>query len=807
MLRNLLLVTYRNLIKNKSYTSINVVGLSLGLAAFIVISAYVHFEKSFDQMYPGSNNIYRVESQFYRSGELTDSWATATNGYAKAMYDNLPGIASYARISWNDNERVVRYQNVKYREQRVCFADSNFVSFFGLPLLKGEASSALKNVNSVVISASEAKKYFGNADAAMGKMMQLSSRFNSYNCMVTGVFKDLPVNSTLQFNMLVSWATSPAWIKEFWYQHENYTFLKLKPGATAAGIEQKFPALAERFKTEAPLKELKWSVKLVPLADIHLNTAKPYEMEAKGNRRAVNFLAIMAYGILLIACINYINLATTKSVDRAREIGIRKVNGAHTSQLIFQFFIESFIINLISLGVAALLVVLISYLLQQIAGDTQTYRLLIDGSLIVKVVLVFIGSILLSGIYPATVLSRLQPIKVLKGRFAFSKSGVWLRKAMVSFQFAASLLLLAGTFAVYRQLSYMSSQETGINLKQTVVIKAPSNTDNYIQKVNSFKNRATGVAGVQEISISGAVPGKQVGMAAACRRYGTSKSDERTYEMLRVDFDFMKMYKLQLITGRSYDSANPGDSTKVVLNEAAVKQFGFKSPEDAVGKKIWIESLDKEPNEVIGVIRNYHQQSLKEAYTATVLFMDPKLTWVPLKFISVQIDQAQMAGSNQALGQLWTDIFPESSFDYFFLDDFYAKQYEQDIHFGQVFMLFSCMAIVIACLGLFGLTAYSTARRKKEIGVRKVLGASAQSIIQLLTNDLLKLILSASVVALPVAGVLIYQWLQGYAFRVQITWWQFAVPIVILMLISFTATIYLTYKAALTNPVKTLRDE
>jgi len=224
MLRNLLLVTYRNLIKNRSYTLINVVGLSLGLAAFIVISAYVHFEKSFDKMYPGGNNIYRVESQFYRSGELTDSWATATNGYAKAMYDNLPGIASYARISWNDNERVVRYRNVKYREQRVCFADSNFVSFFGLPLLKGDASSALKDVNSVVISASEAKKYFGNADAAMGKMMQLSSRFNSYNCMVTGVFKDLPANSTLQFNMLVSWATSPAWIKEFWYQHENYTF-------------------------------------------------------------------------------------------------------------------------------------------------------------------------------------------------------------------------------------------------------------------------------------------------------------------------------------------------------------------------------------------------------------------------------------------------------------------------------------------------------------------------------------------------------------------------------------------------------
>jgi putative ABC transport system permease protein len=807
MLRNLLLVNYRNLVKNKSITLINVIGLSLGIAAFIVISAYVHFEKSFDSIQPNRDNIYRVESQFYRSGELTDSWATASNGYAKAMYDNLPGIATYARISWSNNERIARYQNIKYREQRVCYADSNFFSFFAFPLLRGNALSVLKDVNSVVISESSAKKYFGSVDAAVGKMMQLSSRFDSHNCIVTGVFKDLPANSSLQFNMLVSWATVPAWAKEFWYQHENYTFLKLKPGASANVIEQQFPALAERFKTEKPLKELKWSVKLVPLADIRLNSAKPYEMEVKGDRRAVNFLAIMAYFILLIACINYINLATTKSVDRAREVGIRKVNGAHTSQLVLQFFMESFIINLISLGFAALLVVLINYILQQISGDSQTYRLLIDGSLIIKIVLVFLGSILLSGIYPAMVLSRLKPIKVLKGRFAFSKSGVWLRKAMVSFQFAASLLLLAGTFAVYRQLSFMNNQETGINLKQTIVLKAPANTDNYIQKVNGFKSGATSVAGVQEVSVSGAVPGKQVGMAAACRRYGTSEAEERTYEMLRVDFDFIKMYRLQLVAGRSYNSTNTGDSTKVVLNETAVKQFGFKSPQDAVGKKIWIESLTKEPNEVIGVIKDYHQQSLKEAYAATVLFMDPKLNWVPLKFISVQVNQAQMTTANKSLEQLWNDFFPDSSFDYFFLDDFYAWQYEQDIHFGQVFMLFSSMAVVIACLGLFGLTAYSTARRKKEIGVRKVLGASAQSIVQLLTNDMLKLILTASVIAMPVAAVLIHQWLQGYAFKVQITWWQFIVPIVVLMLISFSATIYLTYKAALTNPVKTLRDE
>ncbi|WP_342648450.1 ABC transporter permease [Mucilaginibacter sp. CSA2-8R] len=807
MLRNLWLVTYRNLLKNKSYTIINVIGLSLGLASFIVISAYVHYEKSFDGMYPGSDHIYRAESRFYRSGELTDSWATASNGYAKAMYDNIPGIESYARISWNDNERVVRYQNIKYREQRVCFADSNFFSFFSLPLIKGNPLTALREVNTVAISETEAKKYFGSANAAMGKILQLASRFKSYDCLVTAVFADLPANSSLQFNMLVSWNTSPGWIREFWYQHENYTFLKLKPGVTPQSIEGQFPALAERFKTAAPLKELKWSINLVPLKEIHLNTAKPYELEVKGNRQAVSFLGVMAFVILLIACINYINLATTKSVDRAKEIGIRKVTGAHTSQLVLQLLIESFVINLISLLIAVLWVLLISYMLQRLSGSTQTYHLLIDGGILYKALLGFAASIILSAIYPAVVLSRLQPIKVLKGRFAFSKSGVWLRKSMVSFQFAASLLLLAGTFAVYRQLNYMSNEDTGVNLKQTVVIKAPSNTDNYLQKVSSFKSRAEQITGVQSVSVSGAVPGKRVGMAAACRRYGTSKATERAYEMLRVDFDFTKMYRLQLIAGRTYNAANTADSTKILLNEEAVKQFGFSSAQDAVGKKIWIESLDKEPNEIIGVVKDFHQQSLKEAYAATVLFMDPKLTWVPLKYLSVQASQSHITPVNAQLANLWAETFPDSSFDYFFLDDFYARQYEQDIHFGQVFILFSSITIIIACLGLFGLTTYSTVRRQKEIGVRKVLGASAQSIIGLLSNEMFKLILIAGLIALPLAAIIIYQWLQGYAFRVQITWWQFVLPIAVLMFISFSTTIFLTYKAALSNPVKTLRDD
>ncbi|MDN5289240.1 MAG: transporter permease [Mucilaginibacter sp.] len=806
MIRNILLVTYRNLVKSKIYTTINVTGLALGMAAFILITAFVNFEKSFDRIHPDAANIYRVESQFYRGGELTDSWPTSTNGYAPAMKANFPEVASYVRISWSNSERVVKYNNTKYREEHVCFADSNFFSFFAYPLVKGDPLAVLKEVNTIVISASAAKKYFGNADA-IGKFLDVSTLGDKYHCMVTGVFKDIPANSTMQFNFLMSWSTSSKFAQNFWYQHESYTFVKLNPGTSIKTVEAKFPALAERYKTGPSLKELKWAIKLVPLTDIHLNPAKPYEIEVKGNRFAVNFLNLIAYIILMIACINYINLATTKSVDRAREVGIRKVSGAHASQLILQFLTESFIINIVALLVAIILVVGACYGLLHYLYDSNTYGLLFNSALLLKVGAVFLGSILLSGIYPALVLARLKPIAVLKGRFAFSKSGILLRRGMVAFQFMASVLLIAGTFAVYRQIVYMSSQSTGVNIDQTIVIKTPVNTSNYAQKINSFKNTLLAFSGVKAVTVSGAVPGREVREFLANRRFGAPKSEERTYEMLKVDHDFMQAYGMQLIAGRAFDKSRPADSIGVVLNESAVKQFGFSSPEDAVGQKVWLETVDKHSDEVIGVIKDYHQQSLQQKYTPVILFMDPALRWIPADYFSVKVSQNNMTQMVNNIKSTWNNNFPESSFDFFFLDDFYNRQYKQETQFGHVFTLFSSLAIFIACIGLFGLTAYSAARRTKEIGVRKVLGASVQNIISLLTWDVVKLILISSLFALPVAYIFISQWLDRYAFKVALTWWQFVLPVFALVMIAVATTFYLTFRAALANPTSSLRNE
>jgi putative ABC transport system permease protein len=806
MLRNMLLVTYRNLVKNKSYTFINIIGLALGIAAFVLISAYVHFEKSYDHMNADAGNIYRVESQFYKNDELTDDWATSTNGYAPAMKANFPEIASFTRINWNNSERVVRYNNIKFREEHVCFADSNFFQFFSYKLIKGDAATILKNVNAIAISESAAQKYFGHADP-MGKFLEVTTLGDTFHCMVTGVFADVPPNTTMKFNFLISWANTPLWLKNFWYEHESYTFVKLKPNTNIPALEAKFPPLAERYKTGPAMKDSKWAIRLIPLTEIHLNPAKPNEIEVKGNANAVSFLNIIAFVILIIACVNYINLATTKAADRAREIGIRKVSGAKAGQVLAQFLIESGIINIAALLIAVMLIRVSVYFLPSFTGKGAAQSLLFDLPLFLQITAAFLIGMVLSGLYPALVLAGVNPAVVLKGRYTFSKSGVLLRKGMVAFQFTASLLLIAGTIAIYRQLHYMNNAGTGVNINQTIVMKAPVKTSGYDAKIRSFVAVLKNIPGVKSVTGSGGVPGNEVGEASADRRYGASKADERLFETLRVDFDFIKAYGLTVIAGRAFDASRPSDSTGIVLNEAAVKQFGFVSPQDAIGKKVWIESLDKKPNEVIGVIRNYHQQSLQLKYTAVVLLMDPKLGWVPTRYYSVKTSTAQTHQLIDKIKNTWNQYFPESSFDFFFLDDFYSRQYSQETQFGSTFMLFSSLAIVIACMGLFGLTAYNTSRRTKEIGVRKVLGASVQNIMSILTWDSIKLILICSVIAIPVAYLLITQWLNHYAFKVELTVWQFLVPVLVLILITLATISYLTFKAALTKPAVTLKDE
>lgn len=807
MFRNYLKTAFRGLFRSKTSTIINIVGLALGLAAFICMNAYVRYERSFDKMLvPANEKVYRVESRFYKGSQLTDDWPTSTNGYALALKAHFPAVADLTRINWNSSERVVRYGNVRFREAHVCFADSNFFSFFQYGWLKGDKATALKDINSVVLSAAAAHKYFGDIDP-LGKILEISTISASYPCRVTGVFQDPPANSTMQFSMLISWATSPEWQKKTWYLHESYTFLRLQPGTSPQSIETQFPAMAEGYKNGPALKDLRWAIHLVPMEDIHLNPVKQYEVESKGNRRAVQFLDILSFIILLIACVNYINLSTAKALERAREVGIRKVSGARPYQLVAQFLLESLLLSTLVLVLGIALAGLAGSLLPAWLGSDRNYGTIIDTSFCLRIGLVFLVSMLASGLYPALVLTRFQPITVLKGRYSFSKSGAYTRKGLVTFQFIVSLALIAGTLAVHRQVLYMSGQNPGVQVQQTLVLKAPVNSADYAARTMILKNTLRALPGVTGVTGSGAVPGKEVGMFLANRRFGADKSEERTYEMLKVDPDFIPLYNLELLAGRAFDRTRLADSLGLVLNESAVKQLGFASPEDAIGKKVWLEVNPGRPDKVIGVIRDYHQRSLQMAFTPLILFMDPAYEWIPTQYFSVKMSSGNMAQAVEKIRKAWDQLFPGSSFDYFFLDEFYDRQYQDDRNFARVVGLFSGMSIFIGIIGLLGLTAFAAARRSREIGVRKVLGASIGQIMSLLTWDFVRLILLAAVIALPLSFITIQQWVQGFAFRAPPSWGLLLAPVPVLIAITAATTGWLTFRAARVNPVQSLKDE
>ncbi|GAB3903429.1 ABC transporter permease [Larkinella knui] len=806
MLRHYCTVVFRTILRNKVYTGIVVIGLAFGMAAFLLISGYVRFEQSYDRIHPGGDRIYRVESLFFKNGVKTDHWATSTNGYAPAMKQAFPEVEAYTRIAWRGSTRMVRYEATKFREDHVCFADSNFFTFFNYPVLKGDRNSFLTAPNTVVISESAAKRYFGNADP-LGKYLDVSTIASTFHCQVTGVFADLPQNSTMQFTMLLSWTTARRITWDFWYQHESYSFVRLRPHADPQKLIAKFPALSDKYKTEETMRESVWSIDLVPLYDLHLNPAKQNEIEVKGNRQAVLFLSAIAFVILIIGWVNYINLSTARAMDRAREIGIRKAVGSHKSLLIFQFLFESLLLNGLALVLAIILVISSGWVLPGFL-DIQTYSFdWYSPGQYGLFALVFLVGTGISGLYPALVLSKVKPALALKGQYRFTGSGALLRKGLVVFQFVTSMVLMVGTFVAWRQLSYMMNQDLGVRVDQILVLRAPVKTENYDQKTQTLKNELKAIPGISEVTGSGAIPGKEVGQNLANRRLHDSPQDDKLYEMLMVDFDFMKTYDLKLVAGRSFDRNRPADSLGLVLNESAVKQFGFQSSEQAIGEKILLETTHDRPNEIIGVVRDYHQQSLQKQFTPLILFMDPRYRWLPTDYYSLKISTDQVDGLVDKVQAVWGKFFPESSMDYFFLDDFFNRQYRQDRQFGRTFLLFSSLAILIACMGLFGMTSYSTARRTKEIGVRKVLGASVASVLRLLAWDSVRLLLLAGSLAVPVSWYLMRQWLSVYAFRINLNPVHWLVPLLVLVFIALATISYLTVKAALANPTKSLQNE
>ena len=795
----------RNQAKNKVFSIINVLGLSIGLAVSILIINYVSFEFSFDKMHLKKDRIYRVESQFYEGNQLTDDWATSTFGYGSAINKEMTGIDDFVRVGIQNTEQVVSYKDNRSRETGIAYTGPSFFSVFDFKLKEGAVNDQLKRPRTVVITEDVARRFFKDENP-LGKLLTFATGTNFTDFEVTGVMESFPQNSHIRFNYLISYETLPNWLKDFWYLHEAYTYLLLSPGKNPKDIEAQFPAMAEKYKTHEALKNKKWAVTLVPLEKIHLNPPKNYEKELKGNEKSLITLIIIAFVILLTAWINYINLTTARAMERAKDVGIRKVAGAFQHQLIRQYLIESWLVNLAAFVLAAILVLILKPAFNQIMGEDIGLFVLKQPIFWLSSIAVLVAGIVLSGFYPAFVMNRVKPSIILKGNYFNSGSAGTTRRILVIFQFAASLFLICGTFIVYKQVKFMQKQDLGVNIDQTIILKYPVNRTDLNNQVNLFAENLKQENSVGSVALTGAVPGMEVAFFASNQLQGNSSDQSRLYEMLTVDDQFVETFSFKLLAGRSFKKGFGNDRENLLINESAMGNLGIQNPESAIGKKVMLEG-EAQPVTIIGVVKNWHQRGLSNIYTPTMFVQNGRLGWVRPRFIAIKTTGNNYDAVLNLVRNRWQTYFPEASFDYFFLDSFFDNQYKTDRRFGQIVGIFTALAFFISGLGLWALAAFTASKKTKEVGVRKVLGAQTGNIVFLFSKEIILLILIALAISTPISILVMKNWLLNYAFRTDISLWIYVLGGVITISIAMLTIGWQSWKAATRNPVEALRYE
>jgi putative ABC transport system permease protein len=794
MLHNYLRIAFRNLWRHKGFSLLNIIGLTVGMVAFFLIFLYVRFEVSYDSMHSKSDRIYRIVADLKTPTETLNlnkpAWAVPPHLAAE-----LPEVEAGVRVITGDDWLIYR-DNQQFLQLDVALADSLFFNVFDFPLLKGDRRTALKEPYSVVLTETTAKTFFGNVDP-IGKSLLLSR--NKFHATVTGVMKDVPDNNIIRPSMVISMNTLSRGINpgvdDAWGGYGPSGFVLLKPGASAASLEKKFPAFLEKMNGRS-MKEGKMipTLYLEKLRDVYLRSTR--DGSKTGNITNVYIFSIIGVFILLIACINFVNLTTARSADRAKEVGIRKVAGAVKGQLARQFIGESIILCLIAYMFALVLAALLIHPFNQVAGKIVSPGIFSEGGdlLMLLGIAVLIG--IAAGTYPALVLSSFQPVAVLKGRFATGTRGILLRKTLVIVQFTIATGLIIGTLVVYKQLNFMRSQDLGFSKDQKMILDTRGDSAKL-----ALKQVVSGLPGVVSTSMAGSVPGG--GNPGAYSQIENNRGEMQiaNLDLYFVDFDYIRQMKMQMVTGRAFSRDFMTDTTNsMVLNEAAVKLFGYKSPQEAIGRKFdqWGRK-----GTIIGVVKDFHFRSLQEVIKPLSIRIEPR----GCDLLSVEVSARNLPATIAGIERTWKAMLPDKPFSYYFLDEFFDKQYRAEDRFGKLFLYFAILAIAISCLGLMGLASYSTIQRTKEIGVRKIVGASVGSIVFLLSWDFLKLVAWSFLIAAPIAWYLINGWLQGFAYRIPVYWWIFAIAGFSALAIALLTISFQAIKAAITSPIKSLRTE
>jgi putative ABC transport system permease protein len=800
MFKNYLLVTLRNIKKSKGYVLINIAGLAIGMAVCILIWQYVSYEKSYDTFHEKGKNLYRLELAVHKNGSIFHT-ANSPHGLGPALKAEFPEVLEYARIFGYENG-LVSYKDFSARVKHAYCADNSFINLFSLTMIKGSAENALAEPSCAVISESIAKKFFGDENP-VGKNIHFD-RIEYGEYVVKGVFRDFNANSHLQFDMLFSIHKFIKYHVGGWDRLNYFTYIMLRPGSDPKSLEARLPGMLERYigeKTRANQK--KWVFSIQPVPDIYLHSPDPGWDMKSGDMTTVNFLSIIAIFILIIAWVNYINLSTSRSLDRAKEVGLRKVMGANRSQLIGQFLLESFLVNSTGAITAIIIVKIFSPAFNRLLGVPGSFSLLgkVDFLIIMLVLLAF-GSAL-SGLYPAFIISSHKPVSVVQGKLKSRASGILLKKILVIFQITASVMMIAGTYTIYKQVSFMRKQDLGINLDNIMLISAPAivgRNKGMRQNLFSFFKEIHEYEGIIRAT-TGNIPG---------RSYQSStdivKKDNSSFRARRcwVDAGYLTTFGIELIAGRDFSPIFRTDATEsVILNELAVKQLGIGTPEEAVGKILALD-MGKKKMKIVGVVKNYHQKSLKFPIQP-VVFQYP--SYYACSYYVLKLKAADIKGTMAFVKEKWDEFFPGDPFEYSFLDEYFDLQYGAEISFAKMFGVFALLAIFVACIGLFGFSSLSALQRTKEIGIRKVFGASTGSILYLLSKDSLKFLVISMLIGFPIAFYIFSNWLESYAYRLEMGVWFFLIPIFLVTPIILMTISYHVIKTAALNPIEPLRYE
>jgi putative ABC transport system permease protein len=667
--------------------------------------------------------------------------------------------------------------NIRFSEDKIFYAEPAFLDMFGVQLMDGDAKTALEGPEKIVISEDLARKYF-NSTNVLGRTLNWKGNGYTSPLLVTGVYKNYPGNSHIKFSALVSFKTfasltryasgSGSDAEDSWFWTDFYTYIRLKPGTDPHKIQAALPAFAERHVNNLSenLANHDHSVfQMIALQDIHLYSNYTEEAEPGGDGKSVAFLYLIGFIILGIAWVNYINMATARSLERAREVGVRKLLGAVRRNLVVQFMVEGFMINLLAL----LFAVIISFILMKpfglLTGKPLGNPFDMPPSYILSFGGFFLTGSFISGIYPAFVLSGFNPVTVLKGLFKNSGKGQWLRKGLIVGQFATSILLISGTIIIYRQLQFMRKQNLGVNIDQTIVLHGPIVASDSLNETlyQSFKNDALAIPGVTSMTSSSNVMGQEILWATNWKALSGKNLGAANIFQMAIDYDFIPEYGMKVLAGRNFSKDFPADKKAIVLNANASKLLGYKSPEEALHQTII--SMNDDTMQVVGVVADFHQEGLQKVITPLILMLSTRAR----NNYSIKIDPQQASTTIASLKKIWDRYYPSDPFGYFFLDEFFAKQYDENKRFGDIFGLFSMLAIVIACIGLLALSAYNVLQRTKEIGIRKVLGASVRDLVTILSKDFMILVMIAFVLAIPFSVWIMSHWLQSFAYRVNIS--------------------------------------